>query len=161
MKRSFKKGDSVLYGVIRGILIGIFTNDKSPQVLFFSHDPREGFQTRDQITKGNNGVIDYLIKEHFGYNKVSMHSALDQPRFAIVSLQDLKHMSSIQTTDDSQRLIRKRHLLIKMATNYMKMYKSDESVQRVCQSIENIQAEIEWEASKITSRNKSAFASYE
>ena len=162
MKRAFKKGDSVLYGVTRGIIIGIFTQDKSPYALFFSHEQREGFQTRDQITKNKNGVIDYLIKEHFGYHKTLMYSVLDQNRFIAVPLQDLKHTSPsklVDNQDDTDRLVRKRHLYIQMAKSYMKLGKPNEMVHRICQCIENVQAEIELESKP--SRNKTAFASYE
>jgi hypothetical protein len=161
-KRSFKDGDLVFYGVVRGILVGTFISDQTTKALFFSHEQREGFQTRDQIIKNKNGMIaDYLIKEHFGHKKSPMHAVLDQHRFLLVSLQDLKHMSSSQIIDDNERLIRKRHLYIRMATTYMKTHKSNIAIQRICECIENVQAEIELEAARITARNKTAFASYE
>jgi hypothetical protein len=158
IRQAFKAGDLVFYGVIRGRLIGIFNSD---QCLFFSHDQRGGFGTREQITKpkaSSSRIIDYLLNEHFG-NKITTNQVLNQHRFAIVSLQDLKHMSKKQIDDESERLTRKRNLFIKMAHSYMRTRRTDETIHRVCLSIETIQAEIELDETR--RRQTTAYATYE
>lgn len=145
MKRAFKNGDLVFYGVVRGTLIGTFNSD---QALFFAHERREGFQARAEITKtkaGASKIIDYLIKEHFGYKKTTAHSVLEQPRFITLALQDLKHMSPSQVTNDTTRLIRQRHLYLKMAKSYVRTRKSTEAIHRICERVEELQSEIELE----------------
>lgn len=145
MKRSFKEGDAVFYSAIRGIIVGIFNSD---QALFYANEQREGFQTRDEITsvkRGSSKIIDYLIKEHFGYRRTPIHTVLDQHRFAILSLQDLKHMSSSQIQADKDRLVRQRHLYLRMARGYVLNHRSDDQVHRICKRVEDIQAEIELE----------------
>jgi hypothetical protein len=145
MKRAFKNGDLVFYGVVRGILVGTFNGD---QGLFFAHERREGFQTRAEITKtkaGASKIIDYLIKEYFGYKKTTTHSILEQPRFIALALQDLKHMSQSQVATDTTRLIRQRHLYLQMAKSYVRTKKSEEAIHRICGRAEELQSEIELE----------------
>lgn len=158
--RSFKAGDLVFYGATRGIIIGIYNATKA---LFFSHEQRDGFQTRDEVSYAKPGasrIIDYLIKEHFGYTTHPSQMVLNQHRFKILSLEELKHMSVSQIDDDRHRLIRKRHLFIKMAKTYVRTGKSDETIDRLCSHIDMVQAEIELDERK-TKLNKTAFATYE
>ena len=158
-QRAFRTGDLVFNGAIRGTLIGIYDNSK---VLFFANEQRAGFKTRAEITNtkpGASKIIDYLIKEYFGYKYKPSHIILEQHRFKLLTLQDLHHMTKIQIIEEQNRLIRKRHLLIQMARSYMKSDKPDESIQRICGSIENVQAEIELEEDK--KRHATGLATYE
>lgn len=155
--RSFKKGDCVYYKRSSGTLIGVYNSD---QGLFFAHEQTPGFKTRDEITAtkpGASKIIDYLIKEHFGYKRNASQDILNQHRFSTVTLRELAHMSSVAINED--RLIRKRHLLIKLARSYVRVGSDDVTVHRICQSIENVQAEIELDVK--TAQHATGLATYE
>lgn len=156
----FRNKDTVSYGAMRGVLIGIFDQD---QCLFFSDEAKECLLTCSQILnfdKKISNVILFMLHEYFGEPEVALQEMLyKQSRFKIVSLGELKHAVPLAETIH-QGLLRKRHIYLTVARSYMKHRSANDArIHRLCEKAEEIQLEIE--SREEQTRHLSGFASYE
>lgn len=140
MNCTLKHGDTVYYGVVRGTLLGIYSQD---QALFMADTARVTFNNAAQLERLLGSPYSNLclsfIKQHFRAFKD--FKVLQQNRFLVVSTDDLKKETVERRT--LKEMINKRHLYITMANHYVRGRCSDEDIGRLCQRIENVQLDIE------------------
>lgn len=140
----FKPGDNVNYNLCPGVLLGLFDSGMG---FFFADRASEHFDVAADLIYADfyHSLFKYYVDKYFGDPNPSI---LTQNRFAIVNVCHLKPQAT-RTTIGS--LNKKRHLLIKMISDYIKLHKSPEDLDRVFDWLESIQIKIDYMESRAKS----------
>lgn len=141
---SFKVGESVSYGPIKGIVIGLLENNNQEFCLFFADNVRPNFLTANEIINSASWFISNNFRSFLSkYFDSNLFVVAKQKRFLILPTQDLK-INTIESKEMS--LLHKRHLYLTLARHYLRTKASDEKIHRICERIEDLQKNIETNA---------------
>jgi len=138
MKRVIKNGDRVFFGPIKATIISIFNSNHALILSETSHTTLKVWDdlqiSHPQLLK----VMFFYLKEYAGDYATHL---IKQQRFCITSISQLRFNNEPKPSYRS--LIKKRHLYIAMAKHYIRNKHKDNSIQRICSKIEDMQIDIE------------------
>jgi hypothetical protein len=153
MSPELKAGDKVYYGIIPGVVLGVYLDS---QVLFFAGHNHQDLHTSKEILHTGNKVDDVsfiFISQHFGIYSLTeeTNKILLQKRFAILGATELRrsnptfnHTStSVPNHLTGNTPVNRRHMIFKLIKKRVKEDFDAAVILGLYERVEALQAQIE------------------